>query len=303
VNKVLFHRHFDVFTGGHLKLYDYTCHVDESGFAESNIYMDPRSRANHLWKGHPGLMDDFQPERADVIFLAGRDWMALDRFPGIEERLPVVNLIQHVRHANPDQELYTFLARRATRICVSHEVAEAILSTGRCNGPVHVIENGIDLAPFLRTQDRTVDVLIVGLKQPSLACALAERLAGLSLEVQCLVEREPRDTFLQRMNQARIVVTLPNRTEGFYLPALEAMSLECAVVCPDCVGNRGFCVDGVTCLMPEFTLDGLERSVSRLLSDNDLVQKLKCTGKEKVKAYDLMRERREFLHLLAKIVQ
>ena len=47
-----------------------------------------------------------------------------------------------------------------------------------------------------------------------------------------------RATFIEHMRGARIVVALPNPTEGFYLPALEAMKLGKAVICPDAVGNR-----------------------------------------------------------------
>ena len=46
------------------------------------------------------------------------------------------------------------------------------------------------------------------------------------------------------MARARVTVLVPNPKEGFYLPALEAMALGTIVVCPDCVGNRSFCVAG-----------------------------------------------------------
>ena len=103
--------------------------------------MDLGSRADHLWLDLTGLVNQYDPSSADVLFLAGMDWRALEAHPGIEERIPVINLIQHIRHSDPNQELYTFLSRRATRICVSQEVAKAITETGRCNGPVHSIEN------------------------------------------------------------------------------------------------------------------------------------------------------------------
>ena len=52
------------------------------------------------------------------------------------------------------------------------------------------------------------------------------------------------------MGRARVTVLVPNPKEGFYLPAVEAMAAGTLVVCPDCVGNRAFCLDEVNCLRP-----------------------------------------------------
>ena len=50
------------------------------------------------------------------------------------------------------------------------------------------------------------------------------------------------------MARARVTLYLPNRLEGFYIPALEGMALGTLVVCPDSVGNRSYCRDGENCL-------------------------------------------------------
>ena len=61
-----------------------------------------------------------------------------------------------------------------------------------------------------------------------------------------------RDDFLDSMRRARVTLFLPNEEEGFYLPALEGMALGTIVVCPDCVGNRSFCLPGVNAFRPAF---------------------------------------------------
>ena len=66
-----------------------------------------------------------------------------------------------------------------------------------------------------------------------------------------------RDDFLDSMRRARVTLFLPNEEEGFYLPALEGMALGTIVVCPDCVGNRSFCLPGVNAFRPAFRFDDL----------------------------------------------
>ena len=67
----------------------------------------------------------------------------------------------------------------------------------------------------------------------------------------------PRAEFLGLVNRARATVFLPHQTEGFYIPALEGMGLETIVVCPDCVGNRSFCLADRNCLLPAFSTQAI----------------------------------------------
>lgn len=107
-----------------------------------------------------------------------------------------------------------------------------------------------------------------------------------------------RAAFLERMAAARIVVTLPLPSEGFFLPALETMALGRAVIYPDCVGNRSFCIDGQTCLMPLASPKHLEAAVVRLLSDPPLMEALALSALAKASQFDIHRERTDFLRIL-----
>jgi glycosyltransferase involved in cell wall biosynthesis len=295
--RILFHRNYKKFSGGHLKVFDYFNHAKSSNFWVPEIFFTPSSKPDHPWRCEGGIVRSFDPNGADCLFIAGLDWNALSPFPGVEARIPVLNLIQHIRHAEPDDPRHAFLSRRAIRICVSPEVADVLESTRRCNGPIHVISNGIDFAllPELRA---CVGVFIAGMKRPGLANALCARLRARSVAVECRTELLDRAEFLRCMASARIVVTLPNETEGFFLPPLEAMALGRAVICPDCVGNRSFCIDGETCLMPLAEPLELEAAVMRLISDPGMTELLSAAAAKMSKRFDLKRERADFLTLL-----
>ena len=90
----------------------------------------------------------------DTLFLAGLGWHKyLETNASIDK--PVINLIQHVRHADPESDVYPFLNQRAIRICVAQKVTEAIKATDRVNGPVFTIPNGhsIKQVPQKKQQD------------------------------------------------------------------------------------------------------------------------------------------------------
>jgi glycosyltransferase involved in cell wall biosynthesis len=191
---------------------------------------------------------------------------------------------------------------------VSHPVAAAIEATGRVNGPTLVIENGIDRSSFPPPrpwEQRTCDVLICGYKQPSLAEELARRLARrlpAHLNLRALTVFEPRDRFLDLLADARVAVCLPRETEGFYLPALEAMVQGALVVCPDCLGNSDFCLDGRTCWMPGWSLEALEHAVMEALSVSDSRRRQVQQSVDQIASnHSLDRERRAFHGILLQL--
>lgn len=294
--RMLFRRDYRRLTGGHLKVHDYLGHARSSGAFEPAVYLTPESRRDGLWDADC-VVDRFDPGSADVLFLGGRDWEALAPFGRIEERVPVINLIQHVSHADPGDPKFAFLSRRAVRICVSEAVRDAIAATGLCNGPLHVIPGGIDLAALRPRTERDVDVFIAGWKQPLLARELGTTLAR-RWRVDIVDGFVDREAFLDRLARARVAVLLPRETEGLFLPALEAMALDCAVVCPDCIGNRGACIDGVTCLMPAATAPELAAAAERLLEQPVLSAALRGAARDAVRRFDLVSERAAFHRLL-----
>lgn len=301
-SKLLFYRDYQAFQGGHLKVFDYFTHAQHSETHNPFIFVRPGGLEPHLWSGLNGLMQAYEPEQADCLFIAGVDWDALSDYPEIEERIPVINLVQHLRHADPRDQRYRYLPRKAVRICVSEQVRDALTATGQCNGPIHVIPNGLNLhlLPDLPCTP-LADVLIAGLKQPHMAIELCTKLRSHGLSVECLTTALPRREYLERVAAASIIVALPNRSEGFYLPALEAMAMSKAVICPDCVGNRSFCFDELTCLMPSYNVEALEASVLRVHLDPDLARSLRSAGQAISLKHGLEMEKASFLGILSNL--
>lgn len=298
--RVLFLRRYRAFQGGHLKVWDYFQHVRSAEGVTPSIWFAPDSvwdDANPWTPMRDRVLSSWTWQDADILFLAGMDWQFLDESNRQRSPIPVINLIQHVRHADPGDKRRPFLSHKAIRICVSQEVADAIQQTGLVNGPVFVIPNGIDLGllpPVMPYYERDIDVLVVGTKQPSQAARV-----GRQFRAEVLTDRVPRTEFLRTLARSRTVVFLPNPTEGFYLPALEAMALGCVVICPDCVGNRGFCLDGENCLRPDYQADAIRHAITRAQSMTEHVRlTLIETARHTAAQHGLDHERTSFLSIL-----
>jgi glycosyltransferase involved in cell wall biosynthesis len=297
LRRLCFHRDFRRYTGGHGKVWDYFGHARAHPRWEASAYLTPESIATHNpWGAVPGLLDDrWPPADADALFLGGMDWTA---WPADDPRLPVINLVQHVRHADPDHPLFQHLSRRAVRICVSAAVAAALDATGRVNGPVRVIEPGLDLPalPAVTAAPRR-GIFIGALKQKAPGRALAKQLREQGRDVVLADHWQPRADYLAALAAAGVAVLLPNPTEGFYLPALEAMALGCAVVVPDCVGNRAYLAHEGNALVPDREVEALLQAVVRL-DDPALRRRLVEAGAATAARFDMGRERAAFHTIL-----
>jgi glycosyltransferase involved in cell wall biosynthesis len=299
----LFYRHYPFHTGGHQKVADYFSHVAQVPHFFAAIHFSAESLfpAGNPWHAMGAVQSvDYVPSGYDFIFLAGMDWQAY--LPYKHLRKPVINLIQHVRHSDPAQPMYAFLSEPAIRICVSDQVAEAILATGRVNGPVYVIPNGLDL-PLLEPVPKSIDALVLSLKQPHLGAQIVKVLVAKGFNVRVVDELIPRLELLQLMNATKLGITLPHDTEGFYLPALEAMQYCDVAVVPDCVGNRSFCVDRVNCFVPAQLneQDILSAIDNALAMTSEVASALRNNALDTVKRHSLAVERASFLAIAARI--
>ena len=71
------------------------------------------------------------------------------------------------------------------------------------------------------------------------------------------------------------------------------MALGCAVVVPDCVGNRAYLEPGRNALVPGFEVDALAAAILRL-DDSALSGKLVAAGADTASRFDLRGERAAF---------
>jgi hypothetical protein len=304
VRVVLFHRKFRRFTGGHLKVWHYFNHVLTAPGFDARVHFDVNSswdRSNPWLQSPDRVVKSLDGLKPDALFVAGRDWQRLNQLGILERGIPILNLIQHVRHGADWSIQSDFLARKAIRLCVSQEVADAVQEAGS-HGPIVVIPDGIDV-PIVSADDssaRPVDLLIAGLKQPAMATRAATQLARTGRSIEVLTDPLLRDDFLDAMRRARVTLFLPNETEGFYLPALEGMALGTIVVCPDCVGNRSFCIPGVSAFRPAFRFDDLVQDTEAALTMEDsAAEALRRGAVATVRNYSLDTERRRFHQVLA----
>ena len=291
----LFHRDFRSYTGGHGKVWDYFNHIRQSGLYQARIFFTHQSVFDQTnpWKDcQDVIVKTWKPGEADLFFLAGMDWQALPE--AFSQDKPIINLIQGVRHADPNLPLYHFLSRHAIRICVSEPVADAILATGQVNGPVFVIPNGIEtLAPLLE-RERCGTLFIDAVKNRQTGIKLAQELQTLGYTVQLLAEKLPRADYLTLLARARLAILLPTPVEGFYLPGLEAMALGVPVVMTDCIGNRQYANHNENCLIvPSSKIVNTIRGVGK-----DTLHRLQIAGLKTAKQYTLEQERDRFFSIL-----
>ena len=297
MKRLLFRRRFLRYQGGHGKVWDYYRHAAAHPHWRVAIHLTGDSIAQgNPWAGAgmSGSYVPWEPQRHDALFLAGLDWQA---WPRDDDALPVINLIQGLRHAQPDDPAHAYLSRRALRICVSQPVADAILATGMVRGPVQVIPAALVLPQTLPSDTRR-GILIDATKQPQAGAQLAVVLQAQGHAPRLLDASVPRQDYLQALAACEIAVLLPYPAEGFYLPALEAMALGCAVVVPDCVGNRAYLRPEHNALTPAATVDALAAATTRLAADAPLRARLVQAGIETATAFSQAAERTAFHRLL-----
>lgn len=311
---VWFYRHYQEFTGGHLKHSHYfnslKSHPDYNPriIVENKApLMQAQQQIHQLWGGELNTPEQWAPKKNDVIFLAGMDWSFALAKGGFDSTMPRLNLIQGTRHADPAQLLYQYLAEPAIRLCVSQPVADAIIGTGKVNGPVFVIPNGIDCQPnqnLVSISHTFSRVQIVGYKMPDFARVLAQKLSAAGIATDLLLNILPRDEFIEMLDPAALVVCCPLPAEGFYLTALEAMAKGCFVVVPDCEGNRAYAVDGVNCLFPDYQHEAVFNAIARalVLPQGEIV-KIRQAAVVTAMKHTLESERLEFYKLLNNIDQ
>ena len=295
--RLLFRREFRAYYGGHGKVWDYFRHAATHPDWEPRIHLTATSvDAGNPWREAcaTAIETEWQPDAHHALFLAGMDWQA---WPEDRDGMPVINLIQGVRHAQPGQDVHPFLRRRAVRICVSQAVADAIVSTGLVRGPVLAIDAALDLPPLPAVSSRS-GIVIGASKQPALGMRLAGLLHEHGLETRLLDAPLPRGDYLTALAGSEIAVLLPHATEGFYLPALEGMALGCAVAVPDCVGNRAYLQPGVNALSPGLEADALCAAVLRMHADPALRERLRAGGIATAARHSQARERAAFHRVL-----
>lgn len=297
--RMLIYRDYRGYTGGHGKFLDYAGHIDAHPDWQALVYLTAGSTGvDNPFLDLPGRVSRWDPDDCDALLLGGMDWDAVPATGNVAR--PIVNLLQHVRHADSASPLRAFLPRRAIRVGNSVLVSEAVRATGEANGPLLTITSGVDLARLAEVGRKPVewDVFVDAAKQPELGRALAQRLQGAGLRVRLHVARTPFADYLDAMASAAIALPLPDPAEGLYLPGLDAMAMGRVLVQPDCVGSRAYARDGDNALVPARAVDALADAALRVHADAALRERLVAAARSTVAGFGLAEERRQVHRLL-----
>ena len=318
--RVLFHRSWTKFnggtSGGQLKVRDAFEHFKASDLFEPFVYFGPET----IWFDNPGnfwlpyrdnALRKWEILPTDILFFAGHDWKILSEEDAQHPPVPVISIAQP-RHTDPNDLRNKFLQYPSIRIAKS-SIGKKILEEYGVNGPVYLIPDSIDFSHLPDSNPNPdLDILIVGLKNPDLAKQLYHKLTKQPLwgnkhsrkvAIQIPPKLPTRADFLALLNRAKIVVFLPLPaefgSEGFYLPALEAMAMSKLVVCPYAVGNIDFCIPDVTCLQPEYNLNALYKMacIALEMSDTDK-EKMTKAAKKISENHDIQLEKKSLIKLL-----
>lgn len=262
---ISFHRQYYAYTGGHQKVHDYLLHTTRAtGFAP-DLFLDNKSAINtQLFDNLPGVTysQQYRPDNFDVAFLAGMDWQAYAPF--FDPKQVKINLIQHVRHGDPKHPLHQFLQHRAVRLCVSEAVKQAI--EPYANGPCIAIKMGYQMAEVKAR--KTQDLYILATKQPKLGKGICQWAQQKGLSVVLHDSPVERRQVHQAMAESRVTLTLPNKTEGFYLPGIEAMALSGWAIVPDCIASREYTLKGANISSCELSMQSCQQAVEQALAES-----------------------------------
>lgn len=290
-------------SGGALKVRDYFEHILASRFAGRVRLCMPADtpwRDDNPWLRHrERAAAAIDWTSVGTLVISGWGW---ERFvPEEFHRAPpfrVVYLVQSFGCLDARDSRFRHLANPAIRICVSRPLADRLRRLDVANGPVYTIPAAVDVRDVPADVNKDIGVLVVGVKRVEVARDLAAVLRGRGIASTLHVDKCARGEFLRRLARARVAVCLPAVTEGFYLPALEAMAAGAIAVCPDVLGND-YCRGGFNCLTPAYDVNSLAAAVESAvaLSPRDSATMLD-NALRTVRRHDPAAERERFLKVL-----
>lgn len=294
---ISFHRQYREYSGGHQKVCDYIHHTVTSGLFAPSLYLAGSSEVQkELFNDIQGLeyTAQYSPEGADVVFLAGMDWQAYQPF--FNSQQVKINLIQHVRHGDKNHPLFEFLKHRAVRLCVSDAVKEAIEPFA--NGPCFTIKMGHRIPKLSRP--KRYDLYILATKQQHLGQQLFECAKGMGLRVVIHNTPTERELVYQAMAESVVVIPLPDKTEGFFLPGIEAMALADWAVVPDCIASREYSSNRANISRCDLNYISCEKAIKDALIQVKTWKLFvnKWYGRRLSANYSLKREQQRYCHIL-----
>ena len=305
--------------GGVIKVLDYAEHGHHGGF-EVTLWATTPGTSDPLVTSLPVMerllaagvtyrpLDELSEidlgEQDRLLFTEPAHAAIVDRMGAPAERL--IHLVQGTRHATPTWNNglhYRLLHRPFVRIAVSEQVRSAIAPHVHKALPLHLVPEGHDIDYF--TLDRSA--MNTGTPLRVLYSTWKSDL-GDAVEKLC----DPTEVVFTAMRSAQswpslrnyyraadIFLAAPGPEEGFYLPGLEAMAAQCAVVMALVGGNEAYATPGHNMITASFD-DATEHAaaISQLAGDTDLRAALLAAGLQTAQGRRLEHERNAALRIL-----
>lgn len=312
--------------GGIIKILDYAIHARELGI-EATVWAPPLPESSNPVHELPALqrlLDDPEVDFRDLDELADLSTSTTPptilfseptHYPLIEQALEeplgprLIHLVQNTRHANPrwlSGVNYRLLHRPMTRIAVATQVFDAVAPLVNNRYELTAIVEGHDTAYFAdrpkarnAPSEAPLRVLYATWKS-DLGDRVAAELAD-DERFRFIAIREPTGwpTLRNRYHGADIFLCAPSPQEGFYIPGLEAMAAEVAVVTALVGGNEAYVDPGVNAVVADFD-DAVSHAEAlvELAENPERRQALIDAGQATLENHTLARERSEFESLL-----
>lgn len=292
-----FFRDYQRYTGGHQKFHDYLLHTNSLPGTTCKLHVKGACPVMpNLFQNIDNIeyQKNYSPLKSDVVFLAGMDWKFY--LPFFDKKQTIVNLVQHVKHGDKNHPLFSFLKYRALRICVSEAVKDAI--SPYANGNCVAIPMGHDI-PHLKKL-KTNDLYILSKKNIAFGKRIFNWACSKGLKVIIHEGLVTKEQVLNAMSESRLSLVLPNQSEGFFLPGIEAMALSDRVVVPDCIGNREYCSEYTNITLCEYDYNScVETIIDGLTRLNTAAHRFeKFLGERVARSYDLKKERQSYHQVL-----
>jgi glycosyltransferase involved in cell wall biosynthesis len=295
-------------SGGSLKVKHYFEHSLGLETLETKLYMPPETEwsTENLWYPHKAkVIPRIEWGEVDIAFISGWGW---ERFipKKYHENPPftIIYLIQSFDKLDPQSRRYKFLFKPAIHVCVSDPLKKRLQNIDHVNGDIRLIAAGTDLVdfPIMESRLKSIDVLIVGNKNVELGQELEKRFKSYNKKSVFLSKTINREMFINYLLRARITILLPQKTEGFYLPAIEAMAAGSLVICPYVLGND-FCIDGYNCLVPDYNIQSIISCLDKaLVFSSDKFQEMLHKARKTSLENNLKKERKSFHSLINEIL-
>lgn len=280
---VLFYQHFGikgVVRGAHHKTFDFYHHIKSYSDYKPVIFFDEESVWDEnlpwfrLFDKMPTLKN--LKTEPDILFLnSGKDWIKYEKHMSIPESIPIISPVNNFRAVNSSHKSFEFLSRKAIRLCPSCELFDAVNNHPNTNGKSIYLPNGVGIfsdAIILKT-NKTTDLLIVGNKNPIMAQELYSQIKYLNIKIKVIDSWISKKHFQVELAKSYISVHLPKKIEEHYIPGVEAMMLESLVIIPDCIGNRSYSRPLNTCIIADYSLEGMIVAIKKMLALDEKTKK------------------------------